>query len=378
MRIALVIPSLSRDGGTERIACFVANGLVEAGHDVVAITRNTSTFDQQPLDASVERRQLYVPRGPKVLRNVQLPFVVNSLRKSIQSSGAQIVIGARWDCAILSLLAARSLDVPVIAWEHVYLPVATLSRAWKTLRRLTYRRAAALVLVNDASVGYARTLVEPHRVHVIRNFISEDDGAEDDEREPTEPSKWSAFVGGAPKNRLLALGRLEHQKGFDLLIEAFAPLADTFPDWGLMIVGRGSEEAPLRRAIDGAGLHPRVQLVGATRDPLATLRDSDLFVFPSRYEGFPLTLVEAMTEGLPVVSFDCPAGPNEIITHDVDGLLVPPSDVVGLRETLARAMGDDGLRSRLGAEARVSTQWLTRSAAMAAWMDLLASVGSTP
>jgi glycosyltransferase involved in cell wall biosynthesis len=381
MRVAIVAPSLSRDGGAERMSSSLANALSHSGHDVVLVTRNPSTFDRQPLDDQVSVRRMYVPRGPKSLKNVQLPFVIRSLRANIRGFRTDVVIGSRWDCAILSLLATAGTPIPVVAWEHGYLPLATLTPAWKTLRRLTYRRAASLVIINEASREQADRLVDPSRVHVIHNFVDRrvaGNEVEDDVERARAASLWRSFPGGAPARKLLALGRLEYEKGFDLLIDAYAKIAGDLPDWGLSIVGRGSMHDGLAKQIAG---HPtldgRVHLAGPVDDPFATLRDSDAFVLPSRHEGFGLALIEAMSSGLPAVAFDCPAGPREIIRDGVDGLLVAEGDVGALSDALVRLLSDTELRERLASNAVDVRARFSEERALRGWAALLSSAAES-
>jgi glycosyltransferase involved in cell wall biosynthesis len=164
---------------------------------------------------------------------------------------------------------------------------------------------------------------------------------------------------------------LQPEKGHERLLQAFATLAPRHPTWTLTIYGEGPERPRLEAAIATLGLGERVFLPGATTEPFARLAEADLFVLSSTYEGFPNALCEAMAVGLPVVSFDCPSGPAELITHSVDGLLVPPGDVGGLAAALDRLMGAPTERAQLGARAREVRERLTLPAILAMWDDVL-------
>jgi glycosyltransferase involved in cell wall biosynthesis len=147
------------------------------------------------------------------------------------------------------------------------------------------------------------------------------------------------------------MGRLERQKGFDLLIRAFASIARERPDWDATILGDGPERDALAAEIARWGLTRRIFLPGREPDAMGVLRRAELFVLSSRYEGFPNALCEAMACGLPVVAFDCPSGPVEIVRDGVDGLLVPAENVEALATAMSQLAGDPERRRAMGARA---------------------------
>jgi glycosyltransferase involved in cell wall biosynthesis len=167
------------------------------------------------------------------------------------------------------------------------------------------------------------------------------------------------------------VGRLVPQKGFDLLIPAFAASAHRFPQWELVIVGDGPARAGLQAQIAAFGLTDRVFLPGRAGNIGAWYERAHAYVLPSRFEGMPNVLLEAMSHGLPVISFDCETGPGEIIRHGVDGLLVPPQDIKALAEAMAMLMGDDELRQQLGAGAVETRLRYALPTIEAQWRSLL-------
>jgi glycosyltransferase involved in cell wall biosynthesis len=150
---------------------------------------------------------------------------------------------------------------------------------------------------------------------------------------------------------VVAAGRLFPQKGFDLLIPAWAKLVETYPDWQLRIYGSGEKKAQLRALIEEHHLYNHVLLMGHTDRLDDELAKSSLYVLSSRFEGLPMVMIEAMSHALPVVSFDCPTGPSDVLTHGVDGLLVPEQDPDALADALGRLMGDRDLRAEMGTAA---------------------------
>jgi glycosyltransferase involved in cell wall biosynthesis len=146
------------------------------------------------------------------------------------------------------------------------------------------------------------------------------------------------------EKRVIAVGRYVYQKGFDLLLQAWAKIEKQYSDWQLAIFGDG-DRTPYEQLVKELGIDSsRCHLNGATTNIQQEYVNSSLFVFSSRFEGFGMVLVEAMACGLPVISFACPCGPKDIIKDGVDGLLVENGRVEALADALACLMGDKHLR----------------------------------
>jgi glycosyltransferase involved in cell wall biosynthesis len=174
------------------------------------------------------------------------------------------------------------------------------------------------------------------------------------------------------------MGRFVPQKGFDLLISAFGLIAARFPDWKLVIVGDGDLRAALSSQVESAGLQRQVVLPGPVPNPEPVLAAGEVFVLPSRFEGFPTVLGEAMACGAPVVAFNCNSGPGKFIRHGIDGLLVPPGDIRALAEALAEVMASSELRERLGQQGRSVLERFSPDVVMPMWEDVLLVAAAHP
>ena len=171
--------------------------------------------------------------------------------------------------------------------------------------------------------------------------------------------------------RIFAAGRYTPQKGYDMLLRAFAPVSERHPDWELKVFGRGKREKELRALVAELGLEDRVELAGPTDDVAGEMARASVYALSSRYEGFPLVLIEAMAKGMACVAFACPTGPADIVDDHRNGLLVPAKDVEGFSAALEEMISDEELRRRCGAAALETAREYTMAAIGPKWDEML-------
>lgn len=361
-KLALVIHALNT-GGAERVMASMANHWAKQGVDVTLITLDSQDTDRLPLHHDVHRVSLELMRESRypwhAVRNNLAR--IRCLRRAIRDTGAEHVVSFTDKMNVLTLLASMGKQWNVIIAERSDPRRQKMGRAWELLRRLTYPRCSALVVQSEAVAEHTRRLVRTRPVCVIPNAVAPPTGQAD--RGQSERSD---------RRVVIAMGRLSAEKGFDLLIEAFAQIARKHSDWSLRIAGDGHEGPYLVQIIESLGLTERVELCGWVDQAATFFHNANLFVLPSRYEGFPNALLEAMACGLPVISFDCDSGPGEIVRHEKDGLLIPPENVDALAQAMDRLMSSSSERARLGQKATEVTSRFGREVFFRRWEQLFA------
>lgn len=339
LRLTLVIHSLD-GGGAERTMAWMASQWAEMGHAVTLITLDSAGTDRYSVDARVTRVGLdQMSESRNKLQGLWRNATrLRVLRRAINKANGDYIVSFTDKMNVLILIACLGLSQRVIVCERIDPRHHNIGGMWSMLRRITYPKCFALVVQTESVKQFFHRIVGSKKIRVIANAV------EMPQCTDTEASSKRPWI--------VAIGRLERQKGFDLLIDAFAAVAREHPEWKLKIVGDGSQREQLSNQVDRLGLSTSVELCGWSESPCSWLEQAAIFVLSSRYEGFPNALLEAMAMGVPPISFSCESGPDEIVRHEVDGLLVPAGDVERLAQAIASLITNPAERTAMGARAR--------------------------
>lgn len=356
MKITFVLAGLGA-GGAERVVSLLSGEMILRGYEISVVS-----FDapDDPIFHSfhpqVEIVRLAVPAGSgPFLRGIQASYRRTvSLRRIFKQRRPDVVISFLTKINVLSVAASAGLKIPVIISERNNPAIQSAHPFWAKAWHIAASRAAVIVLQTHAIKAIYPDSVQKRAV-VIPN--------------PVVPQ--SHFRVPHDGLVLAAVGRLERQKGFDLLIKAFVAIAPEYPNWKLIIWGEGPERPRLQLLADQSGHAAQIELAGNSQTQADWIGNADLFVLSSRYEGFPNVLLEAMSAGLPVISFRCDFGPEEMIANGVDGLLVEPGSIENLSLTLTKLMGNEELRRRLGKTARKCRARYEVASIVSKWEDLV-------
>lgn len=368
-RKILILVSDMGSGGAERVAANLVNAWAARGDSVtllVTYSGRGECFYQLADNASL----IYLADIAGCTGGGLMNYYrrLKALRRIIRDLRVDVVVSFLTNVNVATLLAARGLGKPVIVAEHNYPPMQLIGTFWNTLRTLTYPYASRVVMLTSEGLDWLNNKIPRARGAVIPNSVSYPLATS----EPSlTPSEWVA----PERKLLLAVGRLHEQKGFDYLLMVFSELAAKHLDWDLVILGEGSLRETLESQIQTHGLEKRAYLPGRAGNVRDWYQRADLYVMSSRYEGFPMTLTEAMAYGCATVSYDCDTGPRDIIRHGVDGLLVSPvGDVPALASALDQLMRDNKTREHMGQRAiEVRTRYSLESI-LAMWDKLFDEV----
>lgn len=328
MHIGFFSGDITRSGGTENVSVMIANELASRTDYEISFI---SLFEENdnpffPIDGRIRRFTVY----PTVTHGIQHYFdTCRRLRNIVEERQIDVLIDIDGILDMYSLPVKRKTSVKVVSWEHFnYLqnpgvPYRKLTRRWAA------RRADAIVTLTETDKKlYESNLSLKCPVKAIANPM----------QMPKEPVSYDA-----DSHLILSSGRLTYQKGFDLLVDIASKVLPNHPDWQWVILGEGEDRPALEQRIHDAQLEGRLILKGRVDDVDSYYRWSAMFVMTSRFEGLPMVLLEAKAHQLPLVSFDCPTGPSEVIEDGVNGTVVPLGDIDAMTKAI-NALIDDRTR----------------------------------
>ena len=187
---------------------------------------------------------------------------------------------------------------------------------------------------------------------------------------PLNNSKYSLL----DQKQVISVGKLDPQKGYDLLVEAWSLVVLKHPNWVLNIFGKGELKQKIIDKIEEFNLIGKVNLCGLTNNVVDNYLKSSIYVMSSRYEGLPMVLIEAMSCGLPMVSFDCEFGPREVIKNKENGFLIEPNNINKLADKICLLINDENLRKEMGAKSIESAKRFSKEKIMEEWLKLFKEI----
>ena len=383
-RIAIIINSLFAIGGEERVVSIMANEFAKR-HDVTIYTSETRRYDNEKKNnyyisdkINVEvvdpKADSFIDKCIKIVyRNVGFPSSIvfqKVLQKvfypedylklwieRINSEGYDIVISISGANTMLLGLIKEQIDSKCISWEH------NSYDAYFSRRTSPYKSREKLFSYSARKLDKVIVLNEDYREKYKQRLNV-------DSMVIPNPKSFSSKIKANISERcIVSCGRLDKEKGFDDLIFAFDAFHKEKPDWKLKIIGGGRLENQLRKQIDRLGLSESILITGYTDKVAEELSRASIFVMTSRYEGFPMTITEALEMGLPVIAYGIPAL-NPLVTSGVEGLIVPPFDRKKLVDAMITLAQDVKMRNNMSKAAIEKAKTLTPEMVYEKWDEL--------
>lgn len=348
MKILLFVYKLYGGGG-ERVASILLNHLCEK-HDVTAIVFD----DKNPtytLDSKIKIQKITICRN-RFLH----PFErIAKIRKAIKDNTPDLVISFMVELNMYVLLTNFFTRKKLILSEQTSIQAKQkLSRI--LTRHFLYRFASKVVFVSKSDCDYAKWL--KNRTFIY-NPLSCQSITNNHNREKTVVA--------------ISAQRRWHVKGFDMLIHAWAKIASSHPDWRLQFIG-ANDDSKISDMVKSFGLDNQVDFLGWTHDIDKVLQTKSIYVLSSRREGFPCSLLEAMSQDCACVAFDCKTGPNEIITDGTNGLLARIGNVDDLANKMQLLIENEPLRQQLATKATEDVRKFEKEKIMQQWDELIHSI----
>ncbi|WP_062742825.1 glycosyltransferase family 4 protein [Erwinia persicina] len=342
-KIVLVIKDAYSYAGTENICNFMSECFGEQ-HEVTIYSLEGSGKPFYPFN---QVQQIVSFNGEKN----PLKAAVNKIHQQ-QFDAVFLISMGRLSVmfALYSMMSMKKKPARVYACEHV--AINSFSKPIKLLKYLALRYYDRVIVLTD----------KDHQVFNGWNIPS---------KTIPNPVVYKNLQRTQRHYQALAVGRLDHQKGFDLLLDVWQGFVATHPDWKLVIAGDGELKEALVAQAARLNISDSVNFVGRVSNINDYYRDSDMALMTSRYEGLPLVLLEAKSWSLPVVAYDCPTGPQEIINHEKDGFLVAMNDRARFIDCMNQLVHDDALFYAMSAATQTTSRKFDGKVIKESWLSLL-------
>jgi len=353
MKVLIVISSVNSSGGTERVGCMLANSLSEVGYEVILASISYGDKPFFPINKEIKLVSLMNFSDHRLLR---IPNTIYKLRRLLKEEELDALIVVETLCSQFTIPATIGLPVKHICWEHLNFNHDLGVRSRRVARQLAARYCDSVVTLTERDRQY--WLDGTHHKSQILAI------------ENACPFPPQDYIKRENTKTVLAVGRLIQVKGFDMLLEAWVQVSDFMPDWKLVIVGEGKERNKLTKFIEENELTEKVNLVGKTSDVSKYYKEAEIFCLSSRFEGFPMVLLEALAFGLPIVSFDCDTGPAEIL-EGTGSILVPKNNIDELASALIELMDNKEDRKIMGLQGKEKSKKYQPKEIIGQWIELL-------
>lgn len=354
-KVLILGGNFNNTGGTERVGSMLANGLSKAGYEIVIASISYGDEPFFPINEDIKIISLFNSPGRTLYRT---PNLIYKIRRLLKEERIDTLIVVETMSVLFTLPATLGLRVKHICWEHFNFNNDLGKKGRRIARQMAARYCDSVVTLTERDKKYwLQGTQHESQITAIANSC---------------PFPVQEYIKEEDTKIVLAVGRLTHIKGFDMLLEAWIQVNKAIPGWTLKIVGEGEDRVKLTNFIKKNKLNDSVELVGNTDDVGQYYEQAEIFCLSSRFEGFGLVLIEALAFSLPIISFDCEAGPAEVL-EDTGSILVPPNNISQLSASLIELMNNKEQRKTISLRSKEKAKFYQPENIISQWVDLIES-----
>lgn len=347
-------------GGAERVICNLAEYFYGEGYRVTMVTKVRDEKEYE-LNPGIKRIIADITSEEETASRIRNLFArIAKLKRIWKEVKPDVIVSFIRKNNLMAIASAAPLGIPVVVSVRSAPERELKGFGFKTISFLLFRQAAGVVLQTreayDFFPGYirAKAVVLPNSINPDFLKASEELTLATTINHDKKMTVYDRVPSSVKEKRIITVGRIDDNKNQRLLVEAYVKIADHYPDWSLELIGDGSGRQALEEYVSTLPCKDRISFTGAVDDVAKRMSEASIFVLPSKIEGMPNALIEAMVMGMACISTDCPCGgPRDLIAaEETNGILVPVDNVDAMAMALKRLITNDTLRQSMGDNAR--------------------------
>lgn len=355
MKVCFVVHDITAIGGIERITVDLANKLLEENKEIFIISyfRTNKEINykiNEKIEIKFVTNKKTQGKSGSVRRGLQYIFSFFTINKFFLKNKFDYIVAQGMPVAVI-LFFLNFMKRKIITCEHVN--CYYYNGIVRYVRNILYKFYFKIIVLTDKDKEYFARKIK--NIECIPNFIS----------------NISEKKSNLNNKVLISVGRLEEQKGYDILIDICSKFLFRYPEWKLKIFGKGTLKEELQIQIEKHNLENQILLMGTTSKIEEEYLKSDIYIMSSRFEGFPMVLLEAENYGLPMISFNCPNGPDSIIENNINGFLIENFNKEEMQQKIEFLMENEKMRIKMGINSKNKVKMFSSENILKKWNEIL-------